>query len=104
VLVIEGLSRLFIDAKRRGFKISLTQFITHMHFVDDVILFGNGSYVEWKEIHRLIQLCCEASGMEINANKSRFLRNGVDEGIFAHTIIFFPFKVELWDMGIKYLG
>ena len=45
--------------------------------------------------------------MEINPSKSRFLKNGVEDGIFSQIGDLFPFKVgaRLWHFeGFKYLG
>ena len=51
ILVIEGLSILIEDAKRngkiKGIKILSQLFLTHLLFVDDVILFGLGTFEEW---------------------------------------------------------
>ena len=48
VLVIDGLSLLIKDAqnngKIRGIKISSKLFFIHLLFVDDVILFGSGTF------------------------------------------------------------
>ena len=48
ILVIEGLSLLIAEAiragKLKGIKISSQLFLTHLLFVDDVLLFGMGSY------------------------------------------------------------
>ena len=52
ILVIEGLSLLIEEAKRqgkiKGIKISARLSLTHLLFVDDVILFCFGSLEEWR--------------------------------------------------------
>ena len=82
ILVIEGLSLLIEDAKRngkvKGIKISSHLFLTHLLFVDDVILFGCGTYEEWIAFKVLLDTFCEASGMCINLEKSCFLHNDLD--------------------------
>ena len=74
ILVIEGLSLLIEDAKRngriKGIKISSQLFLTHLLFVDDVILFGLGSFEEWMAFKVILDTFCEASSMRINMEKS----------------------------------
>ena len=36
------------EGKIVGIKIHASVFITHLLFVDDMVLFGNGSMAEWK--------------------------------------------------------
>ena len=43
--------------------------VTHLLFVDDVILFGLGNIKDWKVLHSLLYLFYNATGMEINAEK-----------------------------------
>ena len=69
ILVIEGLSLLIEDAKAngriRGIKISPQLSLTHILFVDDVIMFGIGTFEEWMAFKVIIDIFCEASGMQI---------------------------------------
>ena len=78
ILVIEGLSILIEEAKRtvkvKGIKVTSKLSLTHLLFVDDVILFGLGSYEEWLAFKGILDIFCEASGMSINVNKSCFLQ------------------------------
>ena len=54
LLVIEGLSRMInifkLKEKIKGIKISLTIFISHLIFVDDVILIRKGFKEEWQNL------------------------------------------------------
>ena len=72
ILVIEGLSLLIEEEKKqgkiKGIKISACLSLTHLLFVDDVILFGFGSVEEWKAFKEILDIFCEASGMSININ------------------------------------
>ena len=74
ILVIEGLSLLIEDAKDngkiRGIKISPQLSLTHLLFVDDVIMFEVGSFEEWMAFKVILETFCEASGMRINLEKS----------------------------------
>lgn len=71
LLVIEGLSRLINEAKKKmkikGIKISSSLFIMHLLFVDDVLIFGVGSVAEWTFYKEIIDILCSASGMLISS-------------------------------------
>ena len=60
LLVIEGLSRLLTEARISG-RIKGAQFnsalaLTHILFVDDVIIYGTRDVEDWKEINRILKL------------------------------------------------
>jgi hypothetical protein len=80
--VVEGLSR-DIKEKVRGEKIEGIPiargiYITHMMFVDDVILFGNGNIVEAEVLKGILELLCKATGMALSPHKYSFLEVGWD--------------------------
>ena len=83
ILVIEGLSLLIKDAREngliRGIKISSALALTHLLFVDDVILLGTGTLHEWMAFKVILSTFCKASGMSISLEKSGFLYNNIDE-------------------------
>ena len=105
ILVIEGLSLLIKDAKVKGkiwgIKISDSLYLTHLLFVDDVILFGNCTVMEWMAFDVLLETFCYASGMSISLNKSSFLYNELDLGILHDNQCFLPFKAEPIQPGFK---
>ena len=94
--MIEGLSLLIEDARRhgivKGIKISQELSLTHLLFVDDVILFGIGTFEEWIAFKVLLDTFCEASGLLINSEKSCFLFNNVDDGTISRITRSLPFK------------
>ena len=51
LLIIEGMSLLINQAKKdkkiMGIKVAASIYISHIFFVDDVLLFGDGSLLEW---------------------------------------------------------
>lgn len=51
LLIVEGLSRLIKKAKKdgriEGIKMARVLNITHLFFVDEVVLFGKGTIEEW---------------------------------------------------------
>jgi hypothetical protein len=58
LLVVESLSRLLKKAKAEGhfsgLKVSIGLVITHLLFVDDVLILGISSIEEWSELKKLI--------------------------------------------------
>ena len=108
ILVIEGLSLLIEDAKRngkiKGIKISHHLSLTHLLFVDDVILFGLGILEEWLAYKAILDSFCEASGMCINVNKSSFLHNELSLDTIHSITDILPFKVDDIRKGFGYLG
>jgi len=40
--------------------------ITHLMFVDDVIIFGNGNITKWEYYKEVLDLFCKAIGMSFN--------------------------------------
>ena len=108
ILVIEGLSLLNEDARKhgkvKGIKISKELSLTHLLFVDDVILFGIGTFEEWIALKVLLDIFCEASGMLINSEKSCFLFNNIDDGMITRITHSLPFKTQPMTSGFKYLG
>jgi len=75
VILMEGLSRLICKAKEEG-KIKGLQPLpsipatTHQQFVDDTMLHGLPTIKEALGFKKILNLFCEASGMEINLSKS----------------------------------
>ena len=70
ILIIESLSRIILDAQQKGlikgFQYSPDLSITHLLFVDDVLLFGIGTVSEWKAYKYALDLFCSATGMYVN--------------------------------------
>jgi hypothetical protein len=80
LLVVEGLSRsiqkLVVERKIEGVLVEKGIRITHLLFVDDVLLFGNGTITEWKVFKEVLDLFCKAMGMSFSPHKSLFLEAG----------------------------
>jgi hypothetical protein len=108
LLVVEGLSRTIKEKVREkkleGIPVARGIFITHLMFVDDVILFGNGNIVEWEVFKEILGLFCKATGMDFSPQKSLFLEVGWAEEELALLKLIFPFEVNSVDTGFKYLG
>jgi hypothetical protein len=79
LLIVEGLSRLLkklVDDEKIRVAVAKGIRITHQLFVDDIILFGRGSLIEWGLIKEALDLFSNASGMTYSALKSQFLEVG----------------------------
>ena len=77
ILIIESLSRIILDAQQKGlikgFQYSHDLYITHLLFVDDVLLFGIATVSEWKAYKDALYLFCSATDMAVSIEKSSFL-------------------------------
>lgn len=74
LLVMEGLSRLIATAKRegrlQGLNITDQCILTHLLFVDDVLIFLNGGIWDTTVFYDILLLFSMATGMEPNRLKS----------------------------------
>ena len=108
ILVIEGLSLLITEARNngliRGIQITSTLALTHLLFVDDVILMGTGTLLEWAAFDVILETFCKASGMSISLDKSCFLYNNIDIVNLLDIARVLPYQMEPILTGFKYLG
>jgi hypothetical protein len=108
MLIVEGLSRLIKQATQEGrlvgIKISSVIKITHLLFVDDVLIFGKGSIEEWSVYKEILELFCSATGMMFSESKSSFMIVGLEANELTLIKQLLPFKFQLLDEGFKYLG
>eukprot|EP00253_Pinus_taeda_P014598 PITA_14598 len=108
LLVMEGLSRLMEDAKRAGdiggLGISDLCYLTHLLFVDDVLILLDGSIRDSRTFLKILQRFSAATGMLPNQSKSTITcaRTSVQETRSA--LQAFPYSVHPLDSGFKYLG
>ena len=56
-------------------KISSTAHISHLLFVDNIIIFGHGLVKELDKMKEVLELYCKPMGMRINMNKFTKLIN-----------------------------
>lgn len=92
------------EGKMKGIKISTSIYITHLLFVDDVLILGCGSFDEWEVYKDILDCFCEASSMKISPIKSSFLINCAKDRIYSHISGLFPFKMDDINVRFKYLG
>ena len=104
--MLDGLSRLISNAKQagnlRGIQVSRNQNLTHVLFVDDVLLFGIASVVEWRNYYDIVNTYCSASGMKISSSKSILIHSENQPCPEVEEI--FSIASTTLDNGFKYLG
>eukprot|EP00253_Pinus_taeda_P025237 PITA_25237 len=107
ILAVEGLGRFLKKEQReriiKGLKLWGSNIpITHQQFVDDIMLFCEATVKEVKGIKRILDTFMEASGMEVNKEKScTFVFNSLDS-VKAHLTRMLGFKQG--ELPTKYLG
>ena len=79
-------------------------YITHTLFMDNILIFGEGSYYEWNHYHSIISLFCDASGLAVNVQKSIFVCSCNDMEIRNQIASLLPYKMIGLEGGFKYLG
>ena len=76
LLIVEGLSLLINEAKIlgkiHGVSFSSTLVITHLLFMDDVVLFCRRTLEEWCYFRDILDIFTAASGMVISVDNSSF--------------------------------
>lgn len=74
MLVMEGVRRLISHENRvgrlQGLKIINQCILTHLLFIDDVLIFLDGGIHDFNTLYDVMQLLCLATGMETNRPKS----------------------------------
>jgi hypothetical protein len=108
LLVIEALSRMMTQAVAigtfQGLKVVVSTFISHLMFVDDVLILGSGKLEYWMTLKTILSNFCAATGMTINCHKYVFIVQNIDPNLRLHLFSVFNIKIETLDQGMKYLG
>eukprot|EP00253_Pinus_taeda_P028927 PITA_28927 len=108
LLVAEGLSQLIRLAKRegtvKGLEIAVNMYISHLLFVDDILLFTSGNLNEIKELKNIIDLFMKVTGMQVNYRKSQLITEGLDRLEKNQITSILPFDVLSMENPFKYLG
>eukprot|EP00253_Pinus_taeda_P012292 PITA_12292 len=108
LLVMEGLSSLIISTTRdgtlRGLKISEECFLTHLLFLDDVLILLDGSMRDTMTFSHILALFSQATGMQVNRAKSTITMTRTSVNEAQHALQAFPFSIHPIDRGLKYLG
>lgn len=108
LLVVEGLIQYLIEVVRRGdlqgLKLAPGITLTHLLFVDDIILFCNGSRRDIEFLERGINIFKTTRWMLINLQKSTLSPFLLRKLEVRNLINFFSDPVSDLLEGIKYLG
>eukprot|EP00253_Pinus_taeda_P032437 PITA_32437 len=108
LLVAKGLSQLIRLAKRegtvKGLEVAVNMYMSHLLFVDDILLFSNGNLNEIKEFKNILDLFMKATGMQINYRKSQLITEGLDKLEKNQITSILPFDVLSMENPFKYLG
>jgi len=108
LLVSECLSHFLIEAKSDGnfkdIKITSGLYISHLLFVDEILIFCDGSRQDIEKMCEGLILFKQATCMVINEQKSSVTLSYLDggESLFISTRI--PFRIFELDEGLKYIG
>lgn len=78
--------------------------LTHLLFVDDVMIFDVGSIEEQQSCKGILDSFCQASGMLIIDRKSSLLEYGMPKEVVSHISHILPYEITSLDCGTKYLG
>jgi hypothetical protein len=108
LLVVKGLSLLIKGARQRGvlkgIKVSNSMNIMHHLFVDDVLLFGDGTSQELRSLRTILDLYYKAIGMELNLRKSCMLSNCVPVDVSNQIKDIMPITCIEFEQAFEYLG
>lgn len=66
------------EGKIKGIEAAVNLFISHLLFVDDILVFTNGSTNELKDLKNIFELFLKAIGMQINPRKSQIIEEGLN--------------------------
>lgn len=79
---LNGPSCLIQEARNKvplsALKFTISEFISHLLFVDDVMLFGVGTVREIHSLKAILDFFCSATGMELNSRKSSIRVNEME--------------------------
>ena len=105
---MEGLSRILKKAHSngdfRGISVSQDLAITHLLFVDDILIFYDGSRRDIQKLSQGLKLFKRAFGMVINEDKSTINWENLEDPERYSLGDFFNFQCWSLDDGVKYLG
>jgi hypothetical protein len=108
LLVAEDLSRSLTQAKNASvftrIKITPSLSLTHLLFVDDVLIFSGGYKREAETLRNILSIFSKATGMLINDKKSSLTTFLLTEEEEQAHLTFFPFERKKLDDGLKYMG
>ena len=107
-MAAEGLSQLIHQARHEGtlggIEVAPNLCVTHLLFVDDILLFNKGNKGEIRTLKKLLDLFMKATGLLINNKKSTLTYEGISVAILIWDFDLLPFEQAPLEYCIKYLG
>ena len=108
LLIVEALSRLLNRAREenmiKGVKVTNQIDLTHVLFVDDVLMYGEGTLNNLQNLEKILRRYQKATGMEINPEKSNLIHNNLNQDFITQAKSLIPVSISQIDEGFKYLG
>jgi len=108
LLVIEELRRQIkkasLDGSFKGLKVTRGLCLTHLMFVDDVLIMGTDSEQDWKNFKNMLEAFYKVTRLEVNFLKLTFLFNNIESQRRSLYEDLFGMSLSHIDIGLKYLG
>lgn len=108
LLIVEGLSRLIkVEARRgkmQGIKFIEDYILTHILFMDDVLILLNGGIGDLTNIKNIFSLFQVATGMMVNCSKSTSTIAGYTQHEINFALQRFQFTLLKLEDGLRHLG
>ena len=108
LIVVECLGKALLDLKNRrvfdGLSFGNGVTLTHVLFVDDIILVCDGSEQSLLSPREVLNCFCNASGMVVNEDKSTIPHAGLEYFEISFLQDVFTFPLSKIETGLKYLG
>ena len=81
-----------------------TEELSHILFVDDVVMMGEGMWENLKEAEQVLDLYNKVTEMHINVEKPILSENGLPDTVRNRLISEFPYSIKPMSEDFKYLG
>jgi len=108
LLVAEGVGRYLkktnFEGNFRGLPLSQVMAVTHLLFVDDILIFCDGSFRDINQLCHGLDLFKRASGMLISEEKYSITWANLEDHELRKLEERFNFRIRYLDEGVKYLG
>lgn len=108
LLAAEGISLMIHEARRqgdlKGIEVAVNIWVTHLLFVDDILLFNNGSIEDCQSLKNILDLFLKAVGLKINEQKSTLTTSGLSREEVGRVEALLQFEVKSLQDKFKYLG
>ena len=106
LLIADALSRLIQHAKRdrsyKGIMVISYEELSHILFMDDVVMMGEGTWENFKGDEHILDLYKKATGMHINVEKSILSKNSIPKMKKNRLITEVPYILKPLSEGFKY--